>query len=253
MNFLSVFQSNEGVYFLNEPNSDFEENYLKIREKEDRVLSDDMVLNLPQTSSDYRHHQEWSLRQVSTKMVIEQLRESHHKLALDLGCGNGWFTSKLTDVAESVIGLDMNMHELKQAKRVFGNEGLSFCYADVFTTDLPKSEFDLITVNAAIQYFPNAEKLISRLLELLTQKGEIHIIDSPFYNADQVTSAVKRTETYFANMGSSEMTKSYLHHTWESLYSFNQKVLFNPNHLKHKLTRKLGFAVSPFPWIVIRK
>jgi ubiquinone/menaquinone biosynthesis C-methylase UbiE len=253
MNFLSVFQSNEGVYFLNEPNSDFEENYLKIREKEDRVLSDDMVLNLPQTSRDYRHHQEWSLRQVSTKMVIEQLRESHHNLALDLGCGNGWFTNKLTGLAENVIGIDMNMHELKQASRVFGNEGLSFCYADVFTADLPKSEFDLITVNAAIQYFPNAEKLISRLLELLTQKGEIHIIDSPFYNADQVTSAVKRTETYFANMGSSEMTKSYLHHTWESLYSFNQKVLFNPNHLKHKLTRKLGFAVSPFPWIVIRK
>jgi ubiquinone/menaquinone biosynthesis C-methylase UbiE len=186
-------------------------------------------------------------------MVMEHLEKSYHKLALDLGCGNGWFTKKLTGLAEHVIGIDMNMHELKQASRVFGNEGLSFCYADVFTADLPKSKFDLITVNAAIQYFPNAEKLISRLLELLTQKGEIHIIDSPIYKVDEVASAQKRTEKYFTNLASPEMTRNYFHHTWELLHSFNHKVLFNPNHLKHKLRRKLVFSVSPFPWIVIRK
>ena len=211
------------------------------------------MLNLPHSPKEYNHFKEWKLREASTKMVMNHLHKTKYKLALDLGCGNGWFTSKLTEVVEQVVGVDINMHELTQANSVFGNENLSFCYADIFSSKIPETQFDLITVNAAIQYFPNTQKLLERLMELLAAKGEIHIIDSPFYSADEVSSAQKRTKEYFASLGSLEMAKSYFHHSWESLQSFNHKVLFDPRKVKNKISRKLGVSVSPFPWIVIRK
>jgi ubiquinone/menaquinone biosynthesis C-methylase UbiE len=253
MNFLTDVETEDGVYILSKPNPTFETNYLAVREKEGRIVSDDFVLNLPLTPTDYIHSKEWRLRQASTKMVMDHLHKTKYKLALDLGCGNGWFTHKLAQVSAKVIGVDMNMHELKQANRVFGTENVNFCYADVFSSKLPENQFDLITVNAAIQYFPNTQKLLERFMELLAAKGEIHIIDSPFYSADEVSSAQKRTKEYFASLGSLEMAKSYFHHSWESLQSFNHKVLFDPRKVKNKVSRKLGVSVSPFPWIVITK
>lgn len=253
MNFLKDVEKKDGVYILSEQHPEFETNYLTVRKKEGRVLTDDFVLNLPYTTKDYRHFKEWKLRQASTKIVMDHLHKTKHILALDLGCGNGWFTNKLTQVAEQVVGVDMNMHELAQAKRVFGNENLSFCYADIFISKIPPNQFDLITINAAIQYFPNPKILIQRLLGLLTPNGEIHTIDSPLYTQAEVNAAQKRTQEYFTSLGSSEMAESYFHHTWNAIQSFNHEVLFNPKKLENKAKRKLGIAVTPFPWIVIRK
>ncbi|MFT4680520.1 MAG: ubiquinone/menaquinone biosynthesis C-methylase UbiE [Flavobacteriales bacterium] len=253
MNFLGDVKTKDGVYILSEQSPVLEANYLAVREKEGRVLTDYFVSSLPHTPKDYSHSKEWKLRQASTKTVMGHLHKTKYKLALDLGCGNGWFTHKLTQVAEQVIGMDMNKYELTQANRVFGNECLNFCYADVFSPKIPSNQFDLITINAAVQYFLSPENLIHRLLDLLTPKGEIHILDSPFYSQEEVASARERTKEYFASLGSSEMARYYFHHTWQTLHSFNHKVLYDPNKLENKAKRKLGISVSPFPWIVIGK
>ena len=46
---------------LHEDFEDFESDYLKVREIEQRVLSDKMALSLPETPISYGHHMEWEL------------------------------------------------------------------------------------------------------------------------------------------------------------------------------------------------
>ncbi|MGB0369540.1 MAG: class I SAM-dependent methyltransferase, partial [Flavobacteriales bacterium] len=134
MKFLSQFERQDGVVVLNNLSTIFEENYIKVREKEGRVLTDEMVLGLPQTPSNYQHYREWKLREATANRALKYFQQRQFKTVLDLGCGNGWFTNAMASKSNMVVGIDMNMHELRQANRVFGKSGLNFCYADVFTS-----------------------------------------------------------------------------------------------------------------------
>ena len=252
MNFLAQTKSINGVFTLTPIADSFEQAYIAVREKEKRVLSDQTVNSLPIVPRDHPHFDEWKLRQASTNSVLAYLNKRTFKTVLDIGCGNGWFTNQLTSVSSEVLGLDMNQLELEQAKRVFGSDRVHFCYGDIFTSNLLKGHFDLITLNACIQYFPDAEKLTNRLLELLSTSGEIHLIDSPFYETNEVDSAQKRTENYYADLGFPEMASHYFHHSWKSLRPFKYELKHNPKSLINKLGKKLGAHSSPFPWIIIR-
>jgi ubiquinone/menaquinone biosynthesis C-methylase UbiE len=216
-------------------------------------LTDQAVISLPNVPDGNPHFDEWKMRKASAKSVGDYLKSRSFKYALDLGCGNGWFTKMLASSSKDVLGLDMNQTELEQAVRVFGSNQIQFCYGDVFAAELPKGKFNLITLNACFQYFPNAEKLISRLLELLSPLGEIHVIDSPIYKSGEVESAQKRTISYYTNLGFPDMAAHYFHHSWDSLKPHKFEVLHRPEAVKNKITKKLGIPSSPFPWIIIRR
>lgn len=253
MIFLDAFTQEKGVFQLSKLNDKFESSYLKLREKENRVLSDAEVGLLPNLASNLPHSKEWRLRQDSKNRVTNYLSQKKFQSALDIGCGNGWFTNILANCVDNVVGLDVNMLELEQASRVFSKPNLHFCYADLFDAELPKSGFDLITLNASVQYFSHLTRLVDRLLELLSDSGEIHFIDSPFYSNNEVPKAEDRSKEYYQAMDAPEMAKFYHHHTWGALKTYPYVLLFNPTTLSNKLKKKMGVPLSPFPWIVIRK
>jgi len=183
---------------------------------------------------------------------MRYFKEKAFASVLDLGCGNGWFSHRLSKAVGRVTAIDVNLPELKQAVKVFPSANIDFCYADIFTTDLTGVKFQAITLNACFQYFEDSGSLIQRLKELLTDGGEIHIIDSPFYSPERVKAAIDRTETYYRNLGFPKMADHYFHHTWNVLEKWDHEVLYSPNSLSEKLKHKLGNANSPFPWIRIR-
>jgi hypothetical protein len=105
---------------------------------------------------------------------------------------------------------------------------------------------------SVIQYFPNPSKLLTRLENLLSPNGQIHIIDSPFYQEDEVAIARERSEKYFAHAEQTDMTSHYFHHSWGALNGFSFQPLYYPSSAWKKLLLKLQHD-SPFPWIVIEK
>ena len=106
---------------------------------------------------------------------------------------------------------------------------------------------------SSVQYFPDLKSLFKRLIKLLGECGEIHIIDSPFYTKKSVISAKQRTVNYYHELGYPEMANHYYHHLWSDLTGFKYKIKYNPDtffcRLKHGFTKKI---LSPFPWIVIQ-
>lgn len=239
----------EQVQYLTTPDPGFEHLYLQLREKENRIYSDSELKVLPYLKN-HIHTAEWLLRVKTCNRFGSYLKaRKFNGPVLDLGCGNGWFTHWLHIMTGNATdGADVNENELKQAALVFGTEHIQFYYADIFQKS-PRPEYSLITLNACIQYFPEIEKLITRLRSLLEKNGEIHILDSPFYEDMEVTNASIRSKVYYKKMGAEPLSGYYHHHRKTEIVHLNGTILYLPGKgLMAKLKKD-----SPFPWVMFRK
>jgi SAM-dependent methyltransferase len=227
----------------------FEKIYLEARQKENRIYSDEQVAGLPYIERSHIHFKEWSVRKRSAYRLVKYLNSKKKPLViLEVGCGNGWLCGMMADLKNStVIGNDINNLELNQAKRVFYDKsGLKFESGDWRNMESMR-KFDIIIFAASIQYFPSFDNTITMALSFLKPDGEIHILDSRFYDPGELEQARQRSQIYYESLGKFEMTKYYFHHVLDSLNGFKYKTLFNPD----SFISKIIFTKDPFPWICI--
>lgn len=228
----------------------FSSEYLTVRKKEGRGLTDFEVLNLPNTTKSNKNYREWSVRKRSSERILTYLKNINKPLnILDVGCGNGWFTNCMASLENvAVTGLDINIEELSQAARVFEGENLKFIYADIFEARVIfKNKYDLITLNASIQYFEQIHELLGLLKTFLKPNGEIHIFDSPFYSNEEMDAAKKRTVAYYSLLGVPQMSDHYFHHSNTILKEAT--IMYSPKKgILEKIFRPKDI---PFYWIKI--
>ena len=87
--------------------------YLRVREKEGRLYSNDVVAQLPFVSDGHPLANEWRARSTSASRLTRCLSRQAKPLAiLELGCGNGWLSNLLSKSGHRVIGVDQNLYEL---------------------------------------------------------------------------------------------------------------------------------------------
>lgn len=233
-----------GVYLGNEIDSSFSDAYLTVRALEQRVYPNEIVKLLPKLSKDHLQYQEWKLRQKSTNRFINYLKNRKKKSILEIGCGNGWFVNQCVNYVDYAVGVDINMPELEQAASVFSNPNLKFIYWDIFKESPFTGLFDLIVLNASVQYFPDFVKLKNRLLELLNLGGELHIMDSPFYPKEEIEKAQARTKEYYQKAGVAEMSANYHHHSVDELDDFRE--LYRPE--TSRIKKLIKGKDMPFGW-----
>jgi SAM-dependent methyltransferase len=229
--------------------------YLRVREKEGRLYSDEVVSGLPGLPHAHPLRAEWRARAASAARLCAYLAQLTRPLTiLELGCGNGWLTNRLAQLQDCrAVGVDLNHHELSQAARLFAqNRRLMFLAADIFQAPFGERSFDAIIIASAIQYFPDLPALIRRLMPLLSGRGEIHVLDSPLYVPSEVADARARTQAYYAALGCPEMAEHYHHHTLDALAEFHPTLLYDPGSPLARLWRLFHFVDSPFPWIRLR-
>ncbi len=244
-----------GVYYLSEyKTNEFENLYLKVRKKENRIYEDRFLKILLEINSSHPLYNEWKIRKKSFKKIEAYLKDKNKLLnIMELGCGNGWLTHHLAMIKNSyVIGVDINKQELEQAARVFNNfNNHKFFYADIFADYFELGDFDIIILASSIQYFMNINYLMERLLYLVKRESEIHIIDLPVYSTPEIPNAQKRTRKYYDNIGFPEMSNYYFYHSIEELQKYNPVFLSN----RQKQTFHSRFFKNPdtpFPWIMIK-
>ncbi len=230
---------------------EFKKVYTRLRQKEGRMYSDEEVASLPFINSNHQHYKEWVIRKNSCKALVNYIKQKGIFLnILEVGCGNGWLAAQLaTAVDAEVTGLDINSKELKQAKRVFIKiPGLNFIQGGLESDHLIDKKFDLIVFAASIQYFQSLKQVIEIAIEHLTLMGEIHIMDSPFYQQDELSAARQRTKAYYNDLGFAEMVDHYHHHTISELDGFQYKIVQHPGSWKNKFAIKK----KPFYWVMIK-
>lgn len=242
----NVFINQSGISLRR---SKFEEVYTASRSDENRIYPDEQVVQLPFIEPAHVHYHEWQVRKRSSDRLINYLGKKNKSLSiLEVGCGNGWLSARIAALGNSMVtGIDINNIELNQAMRVFaGVTNLHFEAGGIYDFQ-PFRKFDDVIFAASIQYFPSLDRIISDTLSLLKPDGEIHILDSHFYNPDELDLAKKRSLDYYHSIGFGAMAEFYFHHSLNSLKRFKHKIIFNPYSLKNRIFRKNDL----FPWIRI--
>lgn len=231
----------------------FEDLYIDIRRKEDRLYSDEAVKLLPRLAGSHPLSAEWRRRAFTSRRLISYLNSGNRKNILEVGCGNGWFCHQLARLPHTqVAGIDVNETELLQAARLFGQvKNLTLIHGNILQ-GLPFKQFDHIILLASLQYFDDASHLLGKLFGHLSDDGQIHIADTPLYSPSSALKAARRSAEYFARSGAPEMKHHYHHHTLEAIALFKPRVIYDPGTFLNKLRRKFAFA-SPFPWIIINR
>ena len=229
--------------------STFEGLYIDLRRKENRILTDSQLMFLPDVDSSHIHYNEWQIRKRSAQRLIAYLKKKSKPLKiLEVGCGNGWLSSKLSAMANStVIGLDINEVEINQAKRVFKKDNLQFIGKGFNPEMFPNEKFDVILFAASIQYFPSLKNILQNALNCLSEQGEVHIIDTRFYKPAEIENAARRCKNYYLMLGYPEMANYYFHHSINDLKAFNYKALLNPLRVISRISKR-----EPFYWIAVK-
>lgn len=247
----NIFRQNEFI-----PPFDFERTYLAVRGKEGRIYTDEEVRKLPKFHGDRTLQQEWMRRSSSFKKMKAYAARRSKPVVLEIGCGNGWFANGLAQLPDAQIcGVDVNETELRQAARVFReHKNLSFLFGDVLTTSFDTARFDLIILAACAPYFNDLSQVIDKLTTITTDNGEIHILDSPFYNSvrDKLD-ARQRSLDHYNRLGFPEMANRYFHHSFDDLRGYQYNLHFDPTTLASRIKRALFSPEPVFPWIIIHK
>lgn len=229
----------------------FEKTYITTRSLENRVYTDDELMNLPDIAEGHTHYKEWKARKWSGKHLGRYLAKKKRSLEiLEIGCGNGWLSHLLADIRGSeVTGLDINFTELQQAARVFNDDpNLSFIHGDIRSGILDDRRFDHIIFAATIQYFPSMKKILHLSLSFLRPGGEIHVLDTRLYRPEEIEREKKRTLAYYTSLGYPEMADFCYHHSINDLRPFHHTWMYNP----HAFGSRFWGIKNPYPWIRIK-
>ncbi|MDP2365445.1 MAG: class I SAM-dependent methyltransferase, partial [Ignavibacteria bacterium] len=117
----------------------------------------------------------------------------------------------------------------------------------------PTNTFHIVIINSAIQYFSDIDTLLKESFTILKSYGEVHIIDTPFFNANKIMQARNNSLKYFTALGLPDMAKMYHHHNIEELKYFRHQILYNPVLLKNKLYNFIFEKDSSYPWIRVTR
>ncbi len=248
-----------GVYQLSSPAIYATEQaiYLRVRQLEGRLYEDEIVRKLPLVPGNHVYANEWIMRADSAQRLHAHIASIDRRLTVaDIGCGNGWMSNRLAELAHcQVVGLDINQPELEQGARVFaGNGDLSFAHGDVMAGILADDSVDIFVMAASLQYFENVHSLLPHLSSALRDEGEIHILDTPFYDETSQNEAIERSRSYYEQLDVPEMSPYYHHHLWSDLKVFQPTLLYHPDKPTRRL-RRLFFSqhISPFAWIMLKR
>ena len=129
-----------------------------------------------------RYHKRFAAKDAgpfkASAKLIELAKIKHGERVLDVACGTGAVTKKISKkvgTSGTVIGTDVSENAIKIAKKWSGpNKNLDFVIADAEKLFFGKN-FDVVTCQYGIFFFPDALKVLKNLKKQLKKNGTIAI------------------------------------------------------------------------------
>ena len=108
------------------------------------------------------------------------LRGRHYSRVLEIGCGAGWFTRSLAQIADQIVALDISPTAIARAQAAGGSEFTDFRVANVMDYN-PRAEgpWDLVVMSETIYYlgwlysFFDVAWLAAELFAATRDKGQL--------------------------------------------------------------------------------
>lgn len=102
---------------------------------------------------------------------------------LDLGCGLGWFTERLSELGEA-HGIDLSAEGIAVAKS--RRPDITYLSGNVYEAPLPTNYFDVVVSQEVIAHVEDQPRYIERAAEVLTSGGHLIITTGNKYVMDRL-------------------------------------------------------------------
>jgi SAM-dependent methyltransferase len=103
---------------------------------------------------------------------------------LDAGCGVGYGTAHLAEVAASVVGVDVSAEAVAYATKRYAGPRTSFRKMDVTALDFPDATFDVVCSFETLEHVPDREQYLGEVVRML-RDGGAYVVSTP--RADETT------------------------------------------------------------------
>ncbi|ACF14311.1 Methyltransferase type 12 [Chloroherpeton thalassium ATCC 35110] len=113
-------------------------------------------------------------------LVAKCVQEIHVKNALDIGCGTGVLTEKISHFCTHILGIDFSTEAIETAKnRCAGQSNIRFLAADIRAFQPPET-YDLVLCSEVLYYVgePDLEKFLGLLHVALSENGRLIVVDA---------------------------------------------------------------------------
>ncbi len=111
---------------------------------------------------------EWSLRRGDTILAFLRSLPLDDPKILDLGCGTGWFTEKLSHLGQ-VMGIDLSETAITLARSQFPH--IRFIAGNLYDIALPAEHFDVVVSQEVIAHVDDQVKYLDRAAWILKPGG----------------------------------------------------------------------------------
>lgn len=115
-----------------------------------------------------------TIQRIAADELIKELPDDGIRSILELGCGTGIYTSLLKGRFKAAYFriLDISAKMIEVAKNKIGDRDVEFIISDAEAADL-RGEFNLITSNAAFQWFEDLKSAVGSYKDALAESGLI--------------------------------------------------------------------------------
>ncbi|WP_457675768.1 methyltransferase domain-containing protein [Thiolapillus sp.] len=141
------------------------------------------------TNSEYQHDlslkspilldRDYKRPKVEKMLAILQqsggIGEERKKLALDVGCSGGFFTSAIAPYFRDVIGVDIDLHALKLADEQKQHANLHYLDADSLHLPLEDGSVDLVICNHVYEHVPDPRRMFGEIHRVLSDEGVCYL------------------------------------------------------------------------------
>jgi methyltransferase type 11 len=114
-----------------------------------------------------------SLLSVTGPCILRNLKKHIPDRLIDIGCGTGYLTYKLSEIANNCIGIDISTKSIQVAQAHYKRQNLKFdCCAIEEVSDF--DSYDACVSNMVFTSTPNWLDVLSHVRNLLTIDGRIY-------------------------------------------------------------------------------
>jgi ubiquinone/menaquinone biosynthesis C-methylase UbiE len=136
---------------------------------------------------DRKHHFDSAISMVSRKIMhkihysrsreTQQLHQwlllSSDDTLLDIGCGDGFWTKRLSRECHMTVGLDIDMEPLSIAKATNNSESLIYTRGAAESLPFPDNHFSTIVSVCALEHFIDNKKAFAEMARVLKSGGRL--------------------------------------------------------------------------------
>lgn len=127
-------------------------------------------------------------KKTETEIIFDkfELNDSSAKLALEVGCGNAFQATLLSDVFSRVIAVDLfrddpvshtvGMPRAKKLLSVLGNKKVSLVGCSFVSLPFPDDHFDFVFTSSSLEHVADKDRAVREMLRVVKPGGDIIVV-----------------------------------------------------------------------------